>query len=112
MKRKKIALTALITFSVLTLFAFNSYAASGWYICTVNEAGPAGTKFTNIRLTDTADTPAFTNLLFRAELTRAKEQLAVALTAMASNLKVKVYTDPALSVSERILMMMYISPDY
>lgn len=69
-------------------------AAQDWYTCTVLKVGPAGAGTTTyIQLTDTGSPPAFVEKYFRFVGERAKEMLAVALTAVSSGLKVLIRAD-------------------
>ncbi len=69
-------------------------AAQDWYTCTVLKVGPVSEGTTTyIQLTDTASPPAFVEKYFRFVGERAKEMLAVALTAVSSGLKVLIRAD-------------------
>lgn len=105
MKIKKFALASLI--AVLLIMALASVALAGTYVCIVTATGPGGATATFVRLTDTAATPAFTNRWFKFRSDRAKEMLAVALTAMANNKKVRatlVSTDAYATVNEFMIV--------
>lgn len=88
MKIKKSVVMVLVVFGLLTMLASTSFAAE--FFCTVGSAGPLNATNTIVKLTDTAATPAFTDRYFNLRADRAKEMLAVALTAMANNKKVRV----------------------
>ena len=94
MKRKNLILTLLIALSLVLFIALNASAEYQRYICTVTKAGPAGESDTWLELTDTSSPPAFEVKGFLCPEERAKEMLAVALTAMSNNLKVEVIIDP------------------
>ena len=70
-------------------------AQNQWFYCTVSLAGPGGEESTFIRLSDTEASPAFTDKWFELPVSRAKEMLAVALTAMANEIQVAAYVNPA-----------------
>jgi len=70
-------------------------AASSWYTCQVDGAGPiTATTGARIFLTDTAEPPAFQNQEFQVPRGRENQFLAVALEAISQGRKVKVSTDP------------------
>ena len=89
---KRIALTVLLVLAAGWFAADESGAAQQWYTCRVQQAGPGG-ALTLVKLTDTASSPAFTGKWFLAPADRAKEILAVALTAMSNGMTVRVSTD-------------------
>ena len=90
MRAKKISFVIILT--LVTVFSFcavNSWA--GEYTCTVNQVGEdAYSGKVYIVLTD--DGYAFENRYFRIQAESKNAHLATALTAIASNLKVKVTT--------------------
>lgn len=90
MKIKKIAVMVMVMVGLVALLATTGFALE--YQCTVTMAGSGGTTYSYVKLTDTAGTPAFTDRMFTFPTTRAKEMLAVALTAMANNKRVRVVT--------------------
>ncbi len=87
MKIKKLALTTLIVVGLLTVLATTALALT--FDCIVTAVGPGGATGTYIKLTDTAATPTFTDRWFILRSDRGKEMLAVGLTAMANNKKVR-----------------------
>lgn len=88
MKIKKFTLATLIVVGMLTVMATAALALS--FDCLVNQVGPGGATGFYVKLTDTAATPAFSNRWFVLRTDRGKEMLAVGLTAMANNKKVRV----------------------
>ena len=68
-------------------------AQERWFTCTVGMAGPGEDPQTFFRLSDVSASPAFTDKWFKAPASRAKEMLAVALAAMASEGTVTVLVD-------------------
>jgi len=69
-------------------------AASTWYTCQVDGAGPTNSSAgARIFLTDTADPPAFQNQEFQVPQSRANQFLAVALEAISQGRRVKAYTN-------------------
>ena len=78
---------------VVVLAGTMSFAASAWFDCSVDLAGP-GKDETFIALTDLAEEPAFVSKWFRLPVERAREMLAVALTAINGNKNVVVVVDP------------------
>lgn len=87
MKMKKVALVSLVTFGLLVVMSTAALALT--FDCIVTAVGPGGATGTYIKLTDTAATPAFTDRWFILRSDRGKEMLAVGLTAMANNKKVR-----------------------
>ena len=77
----------------LVLMESTAFAAAGWFDCSVNLVGP-GRNETFINLTDLADEPAFGTKWFLFPVDRAREMLAVALSAINSDKKVVVVVDP------------------
>jgi len=103
----------LLTMGILIpalLVPARANAAMDWYVCSVEQAGPAGTgDAVHIMLSDTADPPAFSDLWFQAPDGRQKEHLAVALTAMSLDMKVNVRVDPdEPELSERIIKRIFL----
>ncbi|OIP90873.1 MAG: hypothetical protein AUK24_03740 [Syntrophaceae bacterium CG2_30_49_12] len=92
MKPKMIGLMVVIVFSMVCLLTIGASAQQRWFICSVNYAGPGGPS-TYIMLTDADSPPAFTGKWFLAPDDRAKEMLAVALTAMTNGMKVAIFAD-------------------
>ena len=89
MKTKKISLIAAMVLAAVCFLTISAWAAE--YTCTVNEAGTdAYSGIVYITLTD--DGLAFEDRVFRVRPGYENEHLAIALTAIASNLKVKVTT--------------------
>lgn len=78
MKAKKISIL-MVVFVVMSLLLANT-AFAAWFTCTIDKVGAQGVIF----VTDTAATPAFTNRWFKSDPTKAKEMLAVALTAYSN----------------------------
>jgi len=89
-----------LVFAALFMVLFTATGAdAASYTCTVVQAGPVGTTASGggkILLTDTAATPAFTGKAFYLPAERTKEFLAVALTALINDKKVKVTIDAQL----------------
>ncbi|RJR43271.1 MAG: hypothetical protein C4567_06005 [Deltaproteobacteria bacterium] len=75
-------------------FSTTALAQPAWYDCTVDQAGPMGSLSTRLFLTHAAETPVWEGSQeFFIPQDRAKEFLAVALTAIVNNKQVKVYCD-------------------
>jgi hypothetical protein len=87
MKTKKISF--LVAVFVLTTLLLISTAFAAWYTCTITKVGANASAYV-VFLTDTAATPKFTNRWFVLEPARAKELLAIALTAHANGKKLQV----------------------
>ena len=103
MKLKKLTSVLLAALFLTTLLSASALAGAAWYECTVDQAGPLGGTTTSpvrIFLTDvTTDTPAWAGSKeFNVNSDRAKEYLAVALTAMTTGKKVRAYLNPALAL--------------
>jgi hypothetical protein len=94
---KKFSIVGLIL--ALTFMMSLPVMAAVNYTCSVSYTGPFGT-FTDVGLTDTNATPAWTGVRnFRLYSTRAKEQLAVMLSAIGSGKNVLVGLDSILENS-------------
>jgi hypothetical protein len=94
---KKVFLAILLGVA-LTAFCAGPSQAAGWYICTVYSTGPVqsgGVTYYTATLTDTAQTPLFDKQQMVLATNIQKELLATMLTALASGVKVRVYTDGA-----------------
>lgn len=105
MKTKRFLLMLTIAFGLLVATA--SLAMAATYDCIVTAVGPAYTTPVYVRLTDTAATPAFTDRWFKFNDDRKKEMLAVALTAMANNKKVRMVVslpNPYYTITEFYLL--------
>ena len=88
MKHKTFINIALLVTGMILFFTLNANADFDRYICKVIMTGPAGNN-TWIVLTDTAVAPTFSETGFVFPEDRAKEMMAIALTAITSNLKVE-----------------------
>ena len=89
MKARKASLIATMVLAAVCFLTISAWA--GEYTCTVNEAGTdAYSGIVYITLTD--DGLAFEGRVFRVRPGYENEHLAIALSAIASNLKVKVTT--------------------
>jgi hypothetical protein len=87
--RKLIVILAVFGMAFVSI---NTYAASDWYVCTVDRVGPGGNQdLVLLQLTDTDG--AFSTKWFKACSGREKEYLAIGLTAIANSLTVKIQTD-------------------
>ena len=86
-------MTALVLGLGLVLWAPAVQAAPGWFVAEIIAAGPVGVVV-YMRLTDTAEVPAFTNKWFRASDIIKKETLATLLAAFTAGKRVWVNTDP------------------
>jgi len=98
MKKKALILVLVCAMAIMGLGVGKASAALTWYTCTVVAGGPSGTTInpanppnTLIRLTENAQ--LFSNKWFKLPDDRAKEMLATALTAMASDISVTISTD-------------------
>jgi hypothetical protein len=104
-----IFLAVFVSVGLVGFFTTNANAANAWYVCSVTKAGQGGTSYIYIYLTDTAETPKFTNLSFTAKTGQENRQLAIALSAMANGSLVDVYVDYTLStVGQRIINAIYL----
>ena len=94
MKAKKMTLMVVVVLSIMVLLATNAISATfNFYSCEVISVGPAGSTY-YIKITDTAATPAFTNHWYVIPDAFKKEYLAIALTAMAGNMVVRIKVNP------------------
>ena len=82
-----------VGFLVMVLLGASAFAETAWFNCSVDMAGP-GKEETFIMLTDQAEEPAFSGKWFILSADRAREMLAVALTAINGSKPVTVVVDP------------------
>ena len=106
---RRIALMVLVILAAGWLAAGESSAAPQWYTCTVLQAGPGG-AVTLVKLKDTASSPAFASKWFLAPADRAKEILAVALTAMSNGMTVRVSLDLSVPDEYPPISAFYLKP--
>lgn len=106
---KRFALTVLLILAAGWFAADESIAAQQWFTCRVQLAGPGGAA-TLVKLTDTSSTPAFTSKWFLAPADRAKEILAVALTAMSNGMTVRVSIDLSVPDEYPPIYAFYLKP--
>jgi hypothetical protein len=106
MKRKSLALMLLFTLILVATSAYASTTALEWYTCTVTKAGPGGKKQFFITLTEAGG--LFTDKTFAAAKGREKEMLAVALTALTTNITVSISTSPLSDATPAIIYDIYL----
>ncbi len=92
-KLVRAAVLGLVLLLAGVVSAGSARADVGWFDCAVNMTGPGETS-TFVNLTDLAAEPAFTSKWFLLPPARAREMLAVLLTAINGNKKVVVVVDP------------------
>jgi hypothetical protein len=110
MKKLSVIVVVLFLMVISTLAPIKANAAvtPPWFICSVDSVGPAsGTYY--IWLTDTADTPVFTNRYFVLDATQAKQLLAVGLTALANSKDLQVYLGSATPTAGYNIKIMYVT---
>ena len=112
MKKGSILLALAVTLGILVFTAPPGMAA-GDFVCSVVQVGPSGATNTRFMLSDTAATPTFTDKWCQPDNpTRAKEMLAVALTAMSSGMNVWVYiTNNPAAPGTLYISQMHLSSD-
>lgn len=98
-------MTSLISIMILFLGAcFSAPAANAgqqWYVCSIVKVGQSGGKdYVQLTHVPTEGAPAFTARFFRLPAEKAKEMLAVALSAVTGGFKVEVYVDAEIEYSE------------
>jgi hypothetical protein len=82
----------VVGFLLMTFWVSTAFAETAWYTCSVDMAGP-GKVETFIALTDQAADPVFSGKWFLFPVDRAREMLAVALTAINGDKQVIVVVD-------------------
>lgn len=87
-------MAALALGSLLVSWSPPADAAAGWFKAKVIRAGVASDGTVIMRLTDLADVKAFRHKNFVIPDLVSKEMLAIGLSALATNLSVRVRTDP------------------
>ncbi len=78
---------------LLLLLQGRALAASEWFTCKVELAGPSK-NYSFVTLTDQAEPPAFVSKWFILQPDKSKEMLAVALMAISTGKQVVVVVDP------------------
>ena len=107
-KTEKIAAGLVVLILALcTLCPSLARAEAEWFTCRVNLTGP-GNERTFVNLTDLAEPPAFTDKWFLMPNVRAREMLAVALTAINGGRKVLIKVDLDRGTPEPILEGLYL----
>jgi hypothetical protein len=93
--KKKLVVLAMVGILMAVFTVGNAMAAAQWYTCTISQAGSTIFGYSFITVTDTAQTPAFTNAIFFISDTApdAKNMYASALTALANSSNVWVFLD-------------------
>lgn len=91
MKSKKMVLIAMAVIGILGISAIHAYSYMGWYHATVTMAGPFSTPTSSMRINLTI---GGATRAYQAPTGLEDQMLAVALTAITTNKKVYVYTDP------------------
>jgi hypothetical protein len=103
-------LIVLIVLIVTALFTTSAGTTPAWYTCKVDQAGPAGSTWTMMKLTDTKG--SFSGVWFYCRSGQENRQLAVAMTAMTGGMKVYVNCDPTMAIStSKIIMSIYLIAD-
>jgi hypothetical protein len=97
MRNKRIGLIVLMVVMAMAFFTTPAGAAAKYYTCVVNQAGTFGTGEVRIMMTDTGATPKFANMWFECRTGQENRQLATALSALSSGMKVSAYVDPAVT---------------
>lgn len=114
MKALKMFPTTVVVLTMILFFTSNSFAQEAWYVCEVKEVGVAdfGWKScVNITLTDTDSFPAFQEKRFKAKGNFQEQMLTVALTAITSGFKVRVFTDLSVLSAPIIKRINLIAPE-
>jgi len=96
MKVKRTVAMMVILVGLFCVFAPAANAVPGWYVCTIDMTNMQD-GYLWLAVTHATTTPAFTNKYVLVNPTYRKEIMAIALTAMASNMQLSVYFDPAAS---------------
>jgi hypothetical protein len=97
---KKMALLAMALCIVAAFCVTDSFAAQGWYQCTISQSGLAnpisGVDQYGFQITEASSPSLFGPIWVYSPVTnpQGKELLAIALTALANNKKVWAYTEP------------------
>lgn len=91
---KKLQMILIFIFIIICIGSFSesAYAGKQKYICNVDKVGLKGSVDTRVMLTD--ESGAFTQKWFKCNGDRAKEMLALLLTAINGTMQVEVKFDP------------------
>jgi len=109
MSIKKIVLIALIALVLVGVYTIPANAAFSWYTATVVQMGPSSNGSVYVKLTDTAATPAFTNMWFKVYPDQVNRMMAVVLTAMTNSMQLNVLVDKEKATPDlRLVMNMYL----
>ena len=100
-------LVVVLGFVLCGFFPSPVRAAGEWFTCRVNLTGPGNSR-TYINLTDLAEEPAFVDEWFLMPNARAREMLAVALTAINGDRKVLIKVDLEKGIPEPVLEGLYL----
>jgi hypothetical protein len=92
MKKLQIILIFIFIIVCIGSFSESAYAGKQKYICSVDKVGFKGSEDTRVMLTD--ESGAFTQKWFKCNRDRAKEMLALLLTAINGTMQVEVKFDP------------------
>ena len=106
---KKARMIFISIFVVLCMVSFldSAYAGKQKYICYVDQVGCQG-KNTRIMLSDEGG--QFTQKWFKCDPDRAKEMLAIILTALYGNMQVEIKMDPDKSGVQEITHLYIVAP--
>ena len=96
MKTKVIATILGMVFCASLLSATDVSAAPGWYTCTINRVGHGGGA-DYIKVSDTANPPAFTGKWCVLPENFKNQMLAVSLTAITNDQTILINIDPLVS---------------
>ena len=91
---KRIGTILAVTVLLCMTWISTANAVPSFFTVTVELVGMAKEGRLVFRLTHVSDTPEFTSKRFKHTSVLQREFLATALTAMAANLPVAVFTDP------------------
>ena len=95
MKTNKTVLVLFAVVCLMTLCSSQSYAAAAWHVCTIQEVGPSGANEANPYCYITLSSLDWEdNIVCVLPLTRTKDYLATALTAIAAGKQVKAWMNP------------------
>gem|GEM_PF-1831865 len=91
MKALKIFMVVMIAIAFIVPMTVSDSQAAAWYTCWVNKIGQEPGTASNILLTETSPTPAFSSKWYQLDATNKAILQSIALTAMASGMKVGAY---------------------
>ena len=105
MARLKYFFLAVLFCLGLALIAPAAHAGQQWYVCSIVKVGQSGGRdYVQLTHVPNEGAAAFTARYFKLPAEKAREMLAVALSAVTGGFKVEVYVDGQIEYSDLYAM--------